>query len=86
MENEKIIKSRLAAPLTEIMKICKQEKIPFFFSAVASDDETKTKYFSEILTPMALGTEIADDKITKMMGVLNGFDVIPPREMLNIDF
>lgn len=86
MDNKSIIKSKIMKPLTEIVKTCKENSIPFFFAIPTSDNGKQTEYFSEILSPAVAEQELSDDKITKMLNVMNGFETIPPRESFIVNF
>lgn len=86
MDNKSIIKSKVVKPLGEIVKVCKENQIPFFFAIPMTDDGEKTEYFSEILSPAVAERELADDKITRMLNVMNGFETIPPRESFVVNF
>lgn len=86
MDNRKIIKEKIAKPLKEIMNVCRENEIPVFFAVAVTDDGEKTEYLSEILSPAVAEKELTDDKITKMLNVMNGFDTLPPRETIMAEF
>lgn len=86
MDNKNIVKTKIAKPLGEIAKVCRENKIPFFFAVPVFNDEEKTDYYTEILSPAVAEQELTDDKITKMLNVMNGFDTLPPREPIMAEF
>lgn len=97
---EKIYKKELQGLVKEIKDICVINKIPMFFTIAINDDGNNTKYettttvkstadhyISEAVTPIANNIELTDDRITKMLAVMNGFDVVPQHkvEVLDMD-
>lgn len=47
---------------------------------------TYTKYISEIVSPTVVQERVVDDKITKMLNVMNGFDTVDPNLKFEVDF
>ena len=45
-----------------------------------------TKYISEIVSPAIIEESLADDKITKMLNVMNGYDTVNPDTRFEFDF
>ena len=51
-----------------------------------AEDGSLKEYYADMLTPIVSGTKLTQDKITKMLCIMAGFDVIPPKETIEIDF
>lgn len=91
--DSKIYNEQIAPHLKEIKRICGIEKIPFFAifelddkASVDKDGVLDYQYETEVLSPGFLGVKASNDKVTQMISVVNGFDVVPPREQLEIFF
>lgn len=56
--------------------MCQHMKVPMFCSIVEKDSVLGTKYYSEAVTPQALGLYLRKDYISPMLLVLNGFSVV----------
>jgi len=86
IDNTHIIMTEIAPLVEQIKKICAINKIPFFFSVLATNSNLKTKYISEILSPAVAEKELKDDRITPMLNVANGFDTVHPMFESYFDF
>ena len=80
-ETEKRIKELFE----ELNTLCVKENLPYF-ATVALEKEDKTAYETACLTPGVLGISLKNDRITKMLNVVNGFDTSPPHSEVVIDF
>lgn len=83
--NKKTYQEKLVPLINEIKSICYKDSTPFFIT-VALDEEEKTVYESECLTSGVLEKKVTDDKIAKMINVINGFETVPTHEILEINF
>lgn len=73
--------------MQELAKACAASNTPFFASvALNEDNENKTTYEVACLTPGVAGVVLNEDKITRMLNVINGFDTVPPHQTIEIDF
>lgn len=93
MDNKlEVVKENIIPVLQELKKQCLLAGVPFFASIAAGDivdPETKeetTRYISEIITPVVVNTKLTDDKITKMLNIMNGFDVVDPNIKFEVNF
>ena len=65
------------------------EAITDYEMATSKEDVRKklsSVYCADILTPVVSGTELSQDRITKMLCIMAGFDVIPPKQEIEVDF
>ena len=91
--DRKIYEEQIAPHVREIRKICGIEKIPCFMlfelddnASVDKDNLLTFEYEVEAISPGFLGVKATNDKVTQMINVMNGFDVVPPREPMEMFF
>lgn len=83
-----VVKKEIAPLIKNIKEICLREQIPMFVS-IAAKDMGNTEYVNEMLSPVSLGIQLSNDKISPMLKVVNdNFDVVPKHlhEPLEIEF
>ncbi len=80
----KEVQKEIEEKLKELHKICQYQKVPMFASVVIANDKEGTEYNNIIYNPLSHGINLKDDKIKKYMLVADGFDVVPPRDILTI--
>ncbi len=78
--------AEIAEHVAELKKICNKNKMPFFISVAIEENGSETKYMSDILTPTTLNQNLTNDKITKMINVINGFDVVYPNKVEDVKY
>ena len=79
--NEKVL------PLINELKIvCNNEKLPFFCAVAVASSEKKTDYEYEFIGTNPNEIHLKDDKIVDFVNVVNGFDVVPPKKIVDIDY
>lgn len=71
--------------LDELILQCSLLKIPFFWSACIKNNDEESVYFNDAVATGSRNISLKDDKISKYIAVLNGFDVVPHREILEIN-
>ena len=71
---------RIEPVLKELNKICSEEGMPMFFTVCVKDDERGSEYRQDLISPTALGIELADSKTESLMNVIRGFRTIPPHK------
>lgn len=71
--------------LNELILRCSLLKIPFFWSACTKNNDEESVYNSDAVATGSRKIKLKDDKISKYIAVLNGFDVVPHRETLEIN-
>ncbi len=84
--NKKVIKDEIVDTVLRLKALCRQYGIPCFVAMPEVEDGKKTQYYTEILSPAVLEMELSDDRISQMINVINGFDTVPPRSAIEIDF
>lgn len=72
--------------VTQLRIACNRNKIPMFVSICIKNDENGTKYKNEMVGAASSGIKLNDDKLIKYVNVLNGFETVPKREEVEIDF
>ncbi len=70
-----IYKEKLEPMIIEMKKICKINKIPFFFSIAYKNDQNSTTYHNDGVLPGSNFVDLVDDKFRKYLMVLNGAKV-----------
>lgn len=60
-------------------------RIPMFFSAAVSNDTDGTEYYSDGVFPEGRPLKLTDDRITKHLAVVCGFDTVPERTEFELD-
>lgn len=84
-DKTKVFKKECKPLLDELVLKCSLYKIPFFWTACVKNDENKSKYVNDAVATGSRDIKLTDDKISKFLAVINGFDVVPHREELEID-
>lgn len=64
---------KIAPLIKNLMLECQKIGVPMFFSAAVANEGGKTKYRSEMISPLVFNTELYDDKLTSELLILNGF-------------
>lgn len=72
--------------VNELKLLCNQEKIPMFFACAISSTEKKTVYETEYISAASNDIILKDDKIADFINVVNGFDTVPPKEIIEIEY
>ena len=70
--------------LDELVLMCSIHRIPFFWTAAVVNSVDGTEYISDAAAPASRQIVLADDKISKHLGVATGFDIVPSREKLEV--
>lgn len=70
----------------EFMKACKLNDIPTIVtSAVANMSDGSTQYSSDMVSAITNDIPLNDDKIPKIANVLNGFDVVERKSVIEFE-
>ena len=69
-DNPGNIEEIITSALDELTKTCLDLNVPFF-ATVGYESNSKTKYINRAVTPIELGVNLTDDKITKYAASLN---------------
>lgn len=72
--------------VNELKLLCNEEKIPMFFACAVESTDKKTVYETEYVGSKSNGIELKDDKICDFINVVNGFETIPPKKIIEIDY
>lgn len=83
---ETIAKSQIIPLMESLMKLCNQEQIPLFATIVTKNSPEETTYESVSLSPDVLGLDLKENNFPKFINVVNGFDTVPPRTILEIEY
>lgn len=70
-----VYKERVAPLIAELKKICKVNKMPFFFSIATSNANGKTEYCNDGVLPGSNYVNLYDDQFRKHLLVVQGADV-----------
>lgn len=84
-----VVKKEIIPLIKNLKEICLREQIPMFVSFASRDTGAETDYLNEMLSPVSLGIQLSNDKISPMLKVVNdNFDVVPKslHEPLEIEF
>lgn len=83
---KKYYSETIAEKLNELKILCNNEKLPFFFACAVENTDRKTTYEYDFIGTNPNEIYLKDDKIVDFINVVNGFDVIPPRKIVDIDY
>lgn len=72
MNKNNIYQSQLADKVSEIRKICIQERIPCFMSFAVKDDGDKTEYQHEMVSTGLADESLSQDYIADFINIING--------------
>jgi hypothetical protein len=78
INNRETIVEEIMPLFEQLKKACVLHQIPFFCTALLSDDGNVSQYISELLSPTVADKDISDDRITPLLNVMNGFNTVPP--------
>lgn len=78
-------RSALTDAVNRVMYICQLNKLPAFVSIAVSNNENSTEYLNEVYSSTANYVNLTDDRVRKYMLIANGYEVVPPREIVNFD-
>ena len=84
---EKEFDSEILPKLLELKRLCNRARIPFFFTACVGNKKDKSTYRSTMISPMEFPTRLNlyDDKISKCLGIMIGFDSVYPQKDVEIN-
>lgn len=77
---------KILPKINELKVLCNNEKLPFFCAVAVNNDEKKTGYEYEFIGTNPNEIYLKDDKIVDFVNVVNGFDVLPPKKIVDIDY
>jgi hypothetical protein len=83
---KKEFKKNVMPLLDKIDAICREEKVPYFFSAAVTSDGEEYSYERRHLTPTDLGIKLPDSEIMHHMMVVKGHEAINPDEVQEFEF
>lgn len=86
MDRESAFTEHVEPLVREVRKACYEQKIPMFFTAAVSDGKQGTEYRSAMISPGLVDVTLSDNRIAKMANVANGFDTVPPAEVMELEF
>ena len=76
----------IIAPLVFSLKQrCYECGIPFFISAAVANLDGGTVYKNEMVSPLMVNADLLDDKISRYVNVLSGFNTVLPKEAIEIE-
>lgn len=67
-----------------IKLICLKEKIPMFMSFAVEDDGKGTVYKNEMISQELVNQKLSDDKISKLVNIMNGFECVPRMNIMEV--
>lgn len=70
----------VAAKMQEIKILCNRARIPFFFTACVKNDKEGSVYKSTMIGKSRFPINLTEDKITKCLSIMAGFDTVCPKE------
>lgn len=84
-DKKDVFDKQMKPVLDELVSICRNHKIPFFYTACVANDDEHSEYRSDVVSPVGYDVILSDDKISKHIGVTAGFDVVPSRADIEMD-
>lgn len=82
----KVYEQEIFNKVNELKLLCNQEKIPMFFACAVESTDKKTVYETEYVGSKSNDIELKDDKICGFINVVNGFETIPPKKIIEIEY
>ena len=83
---KKYFENEIYNKVNELKLLCNAAKIPMFFACATVSTDKKTTYETEYVGTESNDIHLKDDKITEFINVVNGFETIPPRNIVEIEF
>lgn len=84
--NKNEVYEALVVPkIRELLQICNRERIPVFISACTKSDKKGTEYKSDMYAALSNDIILKDDKFTKFVNVINGFETVPSSNVMDIN-
>jgi len=83
-DKRKIYEDEIAEVVMELKLLCNKYKLPMFVSVCVKNGK-ETEYVSDMVGSASNDIFLQDDKIPKYVNILNGFDTVPPNEILEIE-
>lgn len=77
---DKVIKEKI----TELKKLCNQERMPMFVAVCTENTEKGTRYEADIVGSYSNDIILKNDLIPKFINVFNGFDTVPHEDVTEI--
>lgn len=71
--------------MLKLLQFCQINKLPMFVGVAVSNSPENTEYKNYIYSSTANFINLKDDKIRKHQLIANGFEAIPPREIIEFD-
>lgn len=81
----KNVNEAIDTKLRELLQLCQIYHVPMFASIVIENDEEKTVYDNIVYGAAAHDIELKDDQIRKHELITSGFEVIMPRDNMEIN-
>lgn len=71
--------------IKQIDEICRNECIPYFITLAIANNDTDTHYINDGRMALPMNVELTTDKLIKHIQVCNGFDVVLPDSIPDIE-
>lgn len=81
---DKEFKKEILPLISKIREKCVENEVPFF-SCFIINPETNERH-AELISPALLDITMDNNIIQKFLNVYNGFDTVPPNELVEISF
>lgn len=84
-KTEGYVIEKLDEAVKNVLYICQMYKIPLYISAAVENNDEGTVYRNTVHSATANYINLKDDKIRKYMLIANGYEPVPPREVVDFD-
>lgn len=81
-----IYKTQVKPLIQKAMNICSANDMPMFFACCTENDEKKSEYVKECVSPQSHGVRLSQDYFSNLIAVTLGFITYPPVETPNISY
>lgn len=78
-------REELEEAINRVLYICHMNQIPVFVSAAVKNSDEGTEYINSMFSSTANAINLKDDRIRKYMLIANGYEPVPPREVVDFD-
>lgn len=81
-----IYNTQIKPLVQKVVNICSANDMPMFFACCTQNDENKSEYIKECVSPQSHDIRLSQDYFSNLIAVTLGFVTYPPVETPNISY
>lgn len=85
-DKKKVYDEKIAPLVQSLIQACNEEKIPAFVTVAVRNTEDDTEYVSGMVSAFDSNIRLENDKFTKLVNVMNGFDTVPHVDIVELEY